>query len=285
MDDRVLLVDGMALLFRGYYAQSYGSRPAADGTPTNAVFGYLQYLFDAINEFKPTHVVACWDMGAKTFRNDWYEPYKGNRGEPPEDLIPQFDLVKNVTRELGIPNVGLVNYEADDCLGTLATKFRADAEVFILTGDQDMLQLVDDGVTVVIMRKGRGNYGVYTPDVLFVEKGLRARQIIDMKGLTGDSSDNYPGVRGIGEKTALKLLQDYETIDGVLANVGALTKSVATKIEADLEMLHLSRRLATIKVDVPVECELDGCLWAPMIERAEVYYEPYRLGGLLSMIR
>lgn len=283
-ENKILIVDGMALLFRAYFAQSYSSRRIDDGTPTNAIYGFLQYLFDAVNTFNPTHVICCWDMGSKTFRSDLYSGYKANRPEAPEDLIPQFSLVKDIVAALRIPNIGLEGYEADDCIGTVANKISDFGHVYILTGDHDMLQLVTEKIHVVIMKKGRHNYAIYDLDFLKVEKGIHPYQVVEMKGLTGDTSDNYPGVKGIGEKTALKLLIEYETVDGILGNLDTLPKSVKTKIEADLEMLHLSRTLARINTDVPIECSLDNCLWTVNHESASELFEKYRLTSLLKMI-
>lgn len=283
-ENKVLVVDGMALLFRAYFAQSYSPRRLDDGTPTNAIYGFLQYLFDAVNTFKPTHVLCCWDMGSKTFRSEQYDLYKANRPAAPEDLVPQFSLVKDIVAALGIPNIGLEGYEADDCIGTVSHQLSAMGQVYILTGDHDMLQLITDRIHVVIMKKGRSNYALYDLDSLSAEKGLHPFQIIEMKGLTGDTSDNYPGVKGIGEKTALKLLTEYTSIDGILENLEFLPKSVKAKIEAGLDMLHLSRSLARIQLDVPVECALDDCLWAINTEVAEATFEKYRLTSLLKMI-
>ncbi|RUS45517.1 5'-3' exonuclease H3TH domain-containing protein [Cohnella sp. AR92] len=283
-NNKILIVDGMALLFRAFFAQSYSARRTPDGTPTNAIFGFLQYLFDAVNTFRPTHVLCCWDMGSKTFRTEMYTEYKANRPEAPEDLVPQFSLVKDVVAALGIPNLGIEGYEADDCIGTLATRLCEQGHVYVLTGDQDMLQLVSERVHVVIMKKGRQNYAVYDLDLLKEDKGIQPFQIVELKGLTGDTSDNYPGVKGIGEKTALKLLLEYETIDGILANLSSLSASIKTKIENDLDMLHLSRTLARINVDSPIDCVLDDCLWNVSIEQAKPLFDQYRLTTLLQMI-
>jgi 5'-3' exonuclease len=283
-DNKILVVDGMALLFRAYFAQSYSARRLEDGTPTNAIYGFLQYLFDAVNTFKPTHVLCCWDMGSKTFRSELYSDYKGNRPEAPEDLVPQFSLIKDIVGALGIPNVGIQGYEADDCIGTVATQLSDLCHVYILTGDHDMLQLVSERIHVVIMKKGKLNYAVYDLDFLRTDKGIRPFQVVEMKGLTGDTSDNYPGVKGIGEKTALKLLAEYESIDGILENLNHLPKSVKAKIEADLDMLHLSRSLARIQTDVPIVCHLDECLWAVNQESTAQLFEKYRLTSLLKMI-
>jgi 5'-3' exonuclease len=133
------------------------------------------------------------------------------------------------------------------------------------------------------MKKGRGNYAVYDLDFLKEDKGIHPFQVVEMKGLTGDTSDNYPGVKGIGEKTALKLLQEFESIDGILSNLDGISKSIKAKIEADLEMLHLSRTLARINIEVPVACSLEECLWSVPTE-AEVVFEKYRLASLLKLI-
>ncbi|MDF9844241.1 MULTISPECIES: 5'-3' exonuclease H3TH domain-containing protein [unclassified Paenibacillus] len=283
---RVMIVDGMALLFRAFYATSYGGyiRKTKAGLPTNAVYGFLQYFFDAVSTFEPSHVVCCWDMGKGTFRTEKYDGYKSNRIDAPLELIPQFDLVKEVVAELGVPNIGLAGYEADDCIGTLAACYGGESEVYILTGDHDMLQLVTDNVKVVIMKKGRSNYKVYDPAELLEEKGLTPRQVIDLKGFMGDTSDNYPGVKGIGEKTALKLLTEYGSVEGVIENLEALPKGVRSKIEADLDMLHLSRELAEIRCDVPVVCTLAECLWELQRDTAARKFQELEFGSLMHLI-
>ncbi|MFD0697476.1 5'-3' exonuclease H3TH domain-containing protein [Paenibacillus sp. GCM10027628] len=276
----------MALLFRGFYATSSGGyiMRTDSGTPINAVYGFLKYLLDAIQTFEPSHVVCCWDMGSKTFRTEMFEAYKANRGEAPEELIPQFDLVKEVTASFNIPNVGVRGYEADDCIGTLARTYSSQTKVQILTGDHDMLQLVDENTEVIIMKKGHSNYMVYTLETLMEEKSLTPPQIIDLKGLTGDTADNYPGVKGIGEKTATKLLVEYQNIDGILENLAALPKGVRAKIEAELEMLHLSRDLATIRLDAPVACALEDCAWAMERDKVIRKFEELEFKGLMRLI-
>lgn len=255
----LMLVDGMALLFRAFYATSVTGQFMINskGIPTNGIHGFIKHLFTAVTSFNPTHLAVCWDMGSKTFRTEIFPDYKGNRGEAPVELIPQFDLVKEVVASFDIPNIGLEGYETDDCIGTIARQSKDFAQVSILTGDQDILQLLDENISVILLKKGYGNYLVHTPETFYEEKGIRPRQMIDLKALMGDPSDNYPGVKGIGEKTALKLLQEYEHVEGIITNLDKLSKSNKTKIEQDLEMLHLSRMLAEIKCDVPVNCALD----------------------------
>lgn len=286
MGNTLLLVDGMAVLFRAYYASAQGGtiRRTTSGIPVNAVHGFFRYVFDALRTYEPTHLAVCWDLSSTTFRTARYAPYKANRGEPPEDLIPQFEIVKEALASLDIPNVGVQGYEADDCIGTMARMYADAMDVLVLTGDQDLLQLVSERVRVVLMKKGFGNYAVYDVETMRDEKGLQPLQVIDFKGLTGDSSDNYPGVRGIGEKTAVKLLHEFDTIDGILANLDRLPASVRSKIEADLDMLHLCRELAMIHCEVPLSCTLDECRWTPQQERAHAKFTELEFHSLLKGI-
>lgn len=255
---RILLVDGMALLFRGYYATVYRGNFMLneDGVPTNGVYQFLRYFLDGVKTFHPSHIFCCWDMGSKTFRTELFPTYKANRSEPPEELVPQFELVKEVVDLFDIPNLGLENYEADDIIGTLARRYCDEANVIILTGDYDMLQLVQRNIKVALMKKRIGNYDVYDVDNFYEKRGLYPEQMIDFKGFTGDAADNYPGVKGIGEKTALKLLQKYRTFDELLDKKDELSPSIRKKIEENIEMFSLSKKLAEIKCDVPLQCDL-----------------------------
>jgi 5'-3' exonuclease len=285
-DSKVLIVDGMALLFRGYYANAYGGyiRKTSTGLPTNAVYGFLKYFLDAIRTFQPTHVICCWDLASRTFRTEQYANYKGNRPEAPDELIPQFDLVKDVVASFNVPNIGAPGFEADDCIGTLARKLSDSMDVYILSGDHDLLQLVSEHVKVVIMKKGASNYAVYDPAALLEEKQLTAPQIIDLKGLIGDTSDNYPGVKGIGEKTAVKLLQEYHSIEGIIENLSSLPKGVRAKLEADMDMLHLCRQLATIHCEAPVKCTAEDCVWNPDMNEVRNKFVELEFKGLMKEV-
>lgn len=282
----ILLVDGMALMFRAYYASAatgYIRRTKA-GVPTNAVYGFMRYFWDAVQKFGPTHIACCWDLGSTTFRTEQFAEYKGNRADAPEDLIPQFSMIREVMDSLGIPNISSPGYEADDCIGTLAARFGQEMDVLVLTGDHDMLQLVSERTSVIIMKKGHGNYMVYTPEALMEEKQLRPEQIVDLKGLMGDTSDNYPGVRGIGEKTALKLVQEHGSVEGILANLDQLSKSVRAKIEADLDMLHLSRQLAKIRCDIELECDVETCRFELNPAQVIAKFEELEMASISAML-
>lgn len=278
----LMLVDGMALLFRAFYATAVHGQFMVNskGIPTNGVYGFVKHFLTAVSNFNPSHVAVCWDMGSKTFRTEMYDGYKSNRPEAPVELIPQFDLVKEVVESFDVPNIGLQGYEADDCIGTIASQLKEEAFVHILTGDQDILQLLDEQISVILLQKGYGNYLVHTKDTFYEDKGIQPRQMIDLKAFMGDTSDNYPGVKGIGEKTALKLLQQFGHIEGVLANLDQLSKAQRTKIEQDLEMLHLSRQLAEIKCDVPVECRLDHAMFRFNRDKVSEKFDEIEFRGL-----
>jgi 5'-3' exonuclease len=284
--DSLLLVDGMALLFRGFYATSYRGQfmETSKGVPTNAIFGFVRYLWDAIGRFEPSHIICCWDMGSQTFRNEMFPDYKANRGEAPAELIPQFELVKEVSDSFSILNVGVRGYEADDVIGTLAKNLCSDIDVRILTGDRDSLQLVNDNVHAVIMNKGIGNYTVYTPELIKETIGVTPAQLIDIKGLMGDSSDNFPGVPGIGEKTAIKLIKEHHSIEGILENQDKLTKGIQKKLSENLEILHLSRKLAEIYCEVPMSCSLEECFWKFDIRKATEMLERIESNRLVKLI-
>ncbi|GAB2548785.1 5'-3' exonuclease [Gracilibacillus alcaliphilus] len=269
----VLIIDGMALLFRGFFATAFTGNFMVNskGIPRNGLFGFLNYFTNAIETFQPTHVICCWDMGSKTFRNEWYEGYKSNREAPPEELVPQFDLAKDIVTMFQVPNVGEVGYEADDCIGTLAENLHKDHLVTIVSGDQDLLQLVDDNIQVAIMKKGQGNYDVFNQDNFYEKMALTPKQIIELKGLMGDSSDNYPGIKGVGEKTALKLLQEYNTIDNLLAHKEQLTKGMQKKIDTYYDDLMISRKLAAIYTKVPFDFSIEEAKWTQDLTAIETY--------------
>lgn len=254
----LLLIDGMALLFRSFFATAVRKQYMRNskGMPTNAVQGYMKHLLTAVDHIKPTHAAVCWDMGSTTFRTEMFNGYKANREAPPAELIPQFDIAKDVTAAFELPSIGLPGYEADDCIGTIARNEKSASVVSILTGDRDLLQLLDEQVDVYLMQKGYGNYARYTNASFEEECGITPAQFVDVKALMGDASDGYPGVKGIGEKTAFSLIREFGSIESILENLDRVRPAVRTKIERDMDMLMLSRKLAEIKCDVPLQFSL-----------------------------
>ncbi|MBC1501939.1 5'-3' exonuclease [Listeria weihenstephanensis] len=281
--DNLLVVDGMALLFRAFFATAVSKQFMVNqhGIPTNGVQGFMKHLFAAIDQSHPTHALICWDMGSQTFRNELYSGYKAERKAPPEELRPQFDLVKEVAASFGFINVGVPGYEADDCIGTVTVQMAGTGiGTTVLSGDKDLLQLIAPTNDVWILQKGYGNYKQYNEAAFMEEWGITPAQFIDVKALMGDTSDGYPGVRGIGEKTALKLIQQYETIDGILANVDQLKPGQQTKLKEDLEMLHLSRQLAEIHTSVPLAFDIEQCVYRGILPEAIDVVEAHGLKTL-----
>lgn len=255
MSNKILLIDGMALLFRHFYATSLHKQfmRNSSGTPTNGIQGFVRHVFSAINDIQPTHVAVCWDMGKSTFRNDMFDGYKQNRPAPPEELIPQFDYVKEVSNQFGFVNIGVQNYEADDVIGTLAHQYSDENQVYVVTGDKDILQCINPNVEIWLTKKGFSIYNRYTLDRFQSEYGLNPLQLIDVKAFMGDSADGYPGVKGIGEKTAIKLIQNYGSVESVVDAIDELTPGQQNKINNDLQNLKVSKSLAKIHTEVPLD--------------------------------
>ncbi|MFJ7827535.1 5'-3' exonuclease H3TH domain-containing protein [Psychrobacillus sp. NPDC096623] len=255
----VLVIDGMALLFRSFFATAMSGNYFKNdkGIPTNAVQGFARHVLAAQNLMKPTHMAVCWDKGMLTFRNELYDGYKANRPKPAEELIPQFDMAQELSEHLGWMNFGIVGMEADDTIASITHKWKDDARFTIVSGDKDLLQLLEPSTEIAFTKKGFTIYDVYNEDRFLEEYGISPLLFPDVKAFMGDSSDGYAGVKGIGPKTALQLVQTYGNVDKVIEALPLLKAGQRTKIETDLEMLKLSKELATIRRDVPIEAELE----------------------------
>jgi 5'-3' exonuclease len=266
-----LIMDGSSILVRAFFASAYGRRllQSTQGVYTNAVFGFLNMMIGALERVRPRYAFVAWDVSRDTFRRELYSDYKGTRGELPDELHPQFTTTQNVLEAIGIPQHFDERYEADDIIGTLAHRASDEGhQVLILTGDRDALQLVRDNVTVAIMKRGITEVDLYTPDTLREQYGLTPAQWIDLKGLMGDTSDNIPGVPGIGEKTALKLLAEYSSVEHLLENCHTVKGKLRDKLEAHRDLALLSKKLATIVTDVPLSLTLEDCKLQLQLKRA-----------------
>jgi 5'-3' exonuclease len=267
-----LIVDGSSMLVRAYFASAFRGRimQSSRGVYTNGVFGFLNMLLKAIEQMEPTHLFVAWDVSRDTFRRELFPAYKGTRGELPDELHPQFETMKDVLNALGVAQHFDERYEADDILGTLAHQAANEGhKVLVLTGDRDALQLVRPNITVAIMKKGITEMDMFTPEYLMETWELTAEQIIDLKGLMGDTSDNIPGVPGIGEKTAKKLLLEYGTLENLIENRHTLKGKMKDKIEEHQEIAKLSKILATIVTDVPLPHGLEECRLSFRMETAK----------------
>ena len=228
-----------------------------DGVPTNAVYGFLRMLLSLYRELDPAYVAVTFDKDRQTFRMEMYDGYKATRKPAPAELVPQFDLILEVMHVMGVAVYSLSGYEGDDVLGTLSARYEKELPVAIVTGDRDALQLASDRTTVYLTQKGISSMSEMTPKAVEEKYGITPSQVIDMKALMGDTADNIPGVPGIGEKTALKLLTQYKTLDNLYAHVDEIKGAQGKKLAAGKDMAYLSYKLAAIKRDVPMETTLE----------------------------
>ncbi|MBW7458636.1 DNA polymerase I, partial [Paenibacillus sepulcri] len=250
--DKWILIDGNSIVFRAFYAMPPLTNSA--GLNTNAVYGFTTMLLRLLEEEKPTHMLVAFDAGKVTFRHEGYEEYKGGRAKTPPELSEQFPVLKDLLRSFGIAQFELPGYEADDIIGTLTRMAdEQKVETLIVSGDKDMLQLASDYVTIALTRKGVSEVERYNPQEIKDKYGLTPLQIIDLKGLMGDASDNIPGIPGVGEKTALKMLHEYGTVEEVLAHAGELKGKMKEKVAAHQEDARMSKKLATIFREVPLD--------------------------------
>ncbi|ULO05849.1 DNA polymerase I [Paenibacillus sp. 19GGS1-52] len=250
--DKLILIDGNNIIYRAFFAMPPLTNTA--GQQTNAVYGFTTMLLRLIEEHKPTHMIVAFDAGKVTFRHEGYQEYKGGREKTPPELSEQFPMLKELLRELGVPQFEIASYEADDIIGTISRQAdEAGRQVMIVSGDKDMLQLVSEHTTVALIRKGVTDIELYGPEQIREKYDLTPLQIIDLKGLMGDASDNIPGVPGVGEKTALKLLHQFGSVEAVLAGTGELKGKMKEKLEAHADDAVMSKKLATIYREVPLE--------------------------------
>ena len=249
--EKFAVLDGSSLFFRAFYALQLP--PNARGIHTNAVHGFAMMLVKLLKELAPTQIVIAFDKSRTTFRTALYPDYKGTRDKTPEELIAQIPLLKELAQSLGIPFLELDDYEADDIIGTLATQAaEGGTETVVVTGDRDALQLIRDGLTVVLTKKGISDTRAYDTAAFEEEYGFPPIRLIDMKGLMGDSSDNIPGVPGVGPKTATKLLLAYGTIENVLDHAAEVSgKKLSASLVEYRDQALLSKQLATIECNVP----------------------------------
>ena len=250
---KLFLLDAYALIYRSYFAFIRAPRINSKGLNTSAILGFVNTLEDVLKREQPTHIAVAFDPAGPTFRHEAFEAYKAQREKTPEDIKTAVPIIKDLLKAYNIPIYEVMGYEADDVIGTLAKQAAAQGfEVYMLTPDKDYGQLVEDHIYMYRPRHNGGYEVMGVPEVL-AKYGLSSQsQVIDLLGLMGDSSDNIPGCPGVGEKTAVKLLQEFGSIEGLLANTHALKGALKTKIENNVEQIKFSRFLATIKTDVPI---------------------------------
>lgn len=277
---KVVLIDGNNILFRSYYATAYNGNTMKNskGFPTNALYGLINMLNKIINEEEPEYVMVAFDKG-KTFRHEKYDDYKGGRGETPDELKVQFPVAKKIVRALGMSCLEIDNYEADDIIGTFSKKTEEDPEFFstIISSDKDLLQLITDETEVKLLKQV--GYIRMTHEEFLNTYGIEPARMVDLKALMGDPSDNIPGVKGIGEKTAISLLKEYKTLDGIYENIDNIKGKLKEKLLNDKEKAYMSYDLATIYKDVPIDTDfenikyngVDALSYIEILEELEFY--------------
>ena len=256
MENTLIIIDGNSIINRAFYALPDMSN--SDGFKTNAIFGFVRMMFKIIEDYQPTHMSVAFDKKAPTFRHKQYADYKAGRKKMPDELGQQLEPLKELLDKFNINRLELAGYEADDIIGTVAKLGEENNfKVYIVTGDKDAIQLASHKTTTLITKKGVGEVEEYNYDSVVERYEMTPTQFIDLKGLMGDKSDNIPGVPGIGEKTGIKLLKQYSTIENLIEHTDELKGSIKKKIEENKELALMSKELATIITNVPLDIKLE----------------------------
>ena len=282
MDKRLIIIDGNSIINRAFYALP--DMTNSDGLHTNAVYGFTRMLFKIIDDYKPTHISVAFDMKAPTFRHKEFSEYKAGRKKMPNELGQQLQPLKELLDTFNIHRMEMAGFEADDLIGTVAKKAENDDfKVYIVTGDKDAIQLASNKTTTLITKKGVGEVEEYNYDSVVERYEMTPTQFIDLKGLMGDKSDNIPGVPGIGEKTGIKLIKEFSSIENLIENTNQLKGSVKKKIEENKDQAVFSKKLATIITDVPIEISLDELSYGDYDKNAVI--EEFKKFGFNTLIK
>ncbi len=253
---KLVLIDGNAIIHRAFHALPLLNN--GEGTPTNAVYGFFTMLFKIVDDLKPEYLIVCFDKAAPTFRKQMYVGYQATRPKISDDLSPQFEIVHKALDEAKVKHFEIDGYEADDLIGTISKKAKAkDLQTIIVSGDRDLLQLVNSKVLMLAPIIGMTKMTLFDETKVKEKYGLEPHQLIDYKALVGDASDNYPGVTGIGPKTASGLLNKFHTLEGVYQHISELPQAQQEKLANDAEQAALAKKLATIVLDAPVNLDED----------------------------
>lgn len=280
MSDKLVIIDGNSLFYRSFYALPLLTN--ANGEYSNAVYGFAVQIVKIINDIKPTHIAVAFDAGKHTFRNDLYSGYKATRKPMPSELRSQLEPLKKMLKLMNIKMCEKPELEGDDVVGTLAKRFK-DIQTLIFTADRDTLQLIDDTTSVYFTKKGTTELKIVDKQVLLEEQGITPSQVIDVKALQGDTSDNIPGVAGIGEKIAKNLVIKYGNLDGIYSNIEQITGKMREYLINGKDNAYLSYNLAKIKTDIDVDCNLEDCKYIfPFTPGVYEFFKNYQFKSLLK---
>lgn len=263
MPKKLIIIDANSLIHRAFHALP--PFKTKKGELVNAVYGFCSILINILSHIRPNYLAVCFDVSKKTFRHEEYKEYKANRVKAPDELYAQFDRIREVLHTLEVPIYEKEGYEADDVIATVAEKVEKDPEinVYVVTSDKDALQLVDDQTFVVSPAKGGTDNKIYDRKAVIERFGLTPDQIIDFKAIMGDTSDNIPGVVGIGEKGATNLLQKYETLDGIYEHLDEITGATHKKLSEQKDEAYFSQKLVTLVHNVPINFDLEKTKYHP----------------------
>ena len=283
--EELILIDGNSLLFKAFYATSYTGNYMVNrnGIPTNGVYGFAR-MVEKIISTNPKYVIVAFDYGKKTFRNELLDTYKATRKETPQELVPQFALAREYLTAHNITWYEIEGYEGDDIIGTLVDfGEKNNLKVSVYTGDKDANQLISSQTTIYRTVKGVTELDIYNEQTLLDKYGLKPDQFRDFLGLMGDSSDNIPGIKGVGEKTALKLLHQYGTIEGLQEHQDEIKGKMGEKIRAGMEDALMSKKVATILRDIPIDVDLEKATYRGYdYETLKSFYEKYDMNSLIK---
>lgn len=285
MDSKLVIFDGNAIMYRAFHALP--PLTTKSGEPINALYGLVSMLINIVENLKPTHIIFSFDEKEKTFRNELLPTYQSQRPETPSELIPQFEKARDFLKAVNIPVYSKSGFEADDVIGTIATKVKVD-EIVIVTGDRDILQLVDDKKNIKLFMPigGLSNGKIFEEKETVERLGVLPNQIPDYKALVGDPSDNYFGIAGIGPKTASGLLTKYKTLSGIYEHLGDTPEKLKLKLTEGKESANLSYKLATIVRDVPVDFKVEDAKdWDLISEDVLELFESYGFKTLTVRIK
>ncbi len=256
MRNKIMIIDGNSILFRAFYAMP--PLKTKKGQYTNAVYGFLSMMYKLLDDYSPEYICVAFDPKKPTFRHEQYSEYKAGRAKAPDELVQQFDLIRRVLNTHNIKCIEIEGFEADDVAGTMSkASVEKGIDVYLVTSDKDYLQLVDDNVKVILTKKGVTNIKEMDRDAIFEDYEIKPEEFVDLKALMGDQSDNIPGVSGVGEKTAIKLIKEYHSLDNLYSNIDNIAGKLKEKLENDKMQAYMSKTLAQIVTDIPVEINFD----------------------------
>ncbi len=256
MNDKIMIIDGNSILFRAFYAMP--PLKTKKGQYTNAVYGFLSMMYKLLDDYSPEYICVAFDPKKPTFRHEQYSEYKAGRAKAPDELVQQFELIRTVLNTHSIKCIEIEGFEADDVAGTMSKlSVQNGIDVYLVTSDKDYLQLVDDTVKVILTKKGATNTKEMDRNAIFEDYEITPEEFVDLKALMGDQSDNIPGVSGVGEKTAIKLIKEYHNLDNLYSNIDNITGKLKEKLETDKMQAYMSKTLAQIVTDIPVEINFD----------------------------